>query len=295
MARRKIKVPTYRKLTDNVSDTFNAMKKQLINMLKEHEYICLTADVWSSRAQSYLGVTVHILTTDFERKSFMLALRQIRTKQTYDVLAESISQVMADFEIDVDKVTNIVTDGGSAFCKAFKEFGVVVSRDTMEHELVNSNDCNDHFEDIGAVEHAPFFQFNDGEGFYSNSLNLVDYSNSIDQSDETNRASNLASASEDAEIFDIDDELHLFDSNELFEKEPANLKKYVLPQQRRCVSHILNLLSHDFEVKLNGAWKRYLWYRQQTYCSLCGCAVKEAPTRRLYAKKRLAPYYLFHA
>lgn len=261
VARRKIRVPSYRKLTKNVSDTFDSLKKKLVAVLKEQDYICITADVWSARAQSYLGVTVHYLSDDYDRKSFMLALRQIRTKQTYDVLAESMIKILDDFEINVDKVTNIVTDGGSAFCKAFKEFGVVVTEDTMEHELTSSEDCNDLLEDESCAEATPFFQFIDGGGFYSNTFDLNEYSSP------TNRNSSSADFPGSSQLGGVnfedmeDDELELLGlkdpMNELFE-EPRSEKTYKLPQQRRCVSHILNLLSHDFERKLSGPSKKCL-------------------------------------
>lgn len=124
----------------NVSNKYDNSKAKLTEIISEQEYVCLTTDVWSSRAQSYLGVTLHFLTPTLERIPVMLAFRQLREKQTYIVLAEAMCRIMEDFRIPVKKVTNIVTDGGSAFCKAFKEFGCEVGALIEENENIDEED-----------------------------------------------------------------------------------------------------------------------------------------------------------
>lgn len=58
-----------------LDERFTAMKTKLIEVLSEQQYVCVTTDVWSSRAQSYLGMTVHFLLPSYERISFVLAFR----------------------------------------------------------------------------------------------------------------------------------------------------------------------------------------------------------------------------
>lgn len=79
--------------------------------------------MWSSRAQAYLGMTVHYLTSTFERKSFLLAFRSLNEKETHEVLAAEINKILEEFGMPNYKVTHILTDGGSAFCKASKRYG----------------------------------------------------------------------------------------------------------------------------------------------------------------------------
>lgn len=105
-----------------LKDQYDEMKKRLTILLGKQKYICITTDVWSSRAQSYLGMTVHFINANFERESYVLSFRQLEHKQTYEELTSEIVAVLREYEIVVDKITHIVTDGGSAFCKAFKVF-----------------------------------------------------------------------------------------------------------------------------------------------------------------------------
>ena len=42
--------------------------------------VALTADCWESRNRGYIGISGHIITKDFERKSAILAMRRIRGK-----------------------------------------------------------------------------------------------------------------------------------------------------------------------------------------------------------------------
>ena len=86
------------------------MQHKLSELLSKQEYICVTCDVWSSRAQAYLGMSVHFINDNFERESFVLAFRQLKYKQTNVVMATEMTKVLKEYGIDVEKVTNIVTD-----------------------------------------------------------------------------------------------------------------------------------------------------------------------------------------
>lgn len=90
-----------------MKNRYEEKRTQLIDLLHEQTYVCLTADVWSSRAQSYIGVTAHYQTPDYERKSFLLAFKQIKDRQTHELLAAAIDGVLKEFKLDYLKVTHI--------------------------------------------------------------------------------------------------------------------------------------------------------------------------------------------
>lgn len=119
LSRRKVEMPSTKYFMECLKNRYEGVRIKIKNMLDAQTNICLTADVWSSRAQAYLGITVHFITETFERKSFLLAFRQLKGRQTHDVLAAEICKILRDFGIENEKITNIVTDGCSAFCKAF--------------------------------------------------------------------------------------------------------------------------------------------------------------------------------
>lgn len=81
---------------DTLKNRYAEVHSKLIMQLKDQSYVCLTADVWSSRSQAYIGITVHYLTAAIERKSFLLAFRRLKERQTNDVLAKVIDAVLKE-------------------------------------------------------------------------------------------------------------------------------------------------------------------------------------------------------
>lgn len=73
--------------------------------------------------RSFLGVTAHWVDSDTTkicaRKSAALACRRLIGSHTADLILHEIESVLQSFEI-MDKVTKIVTDGGSNFVCALK-------------------------------------------------------------------------------------------------------------------------------------------------------------------------------
>lgn len=74
--------------------------------------------------------------------------------------------MLREYHIDPDKVTHIITAGGSAFCKAFKIYGKRV--DTLVEaptDIIDDNN-NDDMDSIQIIE------VNDGEPFYGDIINF---------------------------------------------------------------------------------------------------------------------------
>lgn len=118
------------------------METVLIERLSQLKYLCATADAWSSRCQSYLGVTIHFLNTEpFKRESYVIGFKRILFKQTNDELARAINNIFLHFKIRKEQLRNIVTDGGSNFCKMFKVYGKPL--DAFDCENEESDDQTD--------------------------------------------------------------------------------------------------------------------------------------------------------
>lgn len=227
-------MPSRRKFMNILDDKNINMISLLKSILKEQANICVTCDVWSCRAQSYLGMTAHYIVKNFKRESVIIAFKQLHCRETYDYLAHQIDGIFKDLELNVEKITHIVTDGGNAFCKMFKVFGsendtivqnTLESKFDSEDENVpptvaagagNSSNQNKD-ESLDSVE--PFMSNNEGELFESEIL---------DFSYETNSA--------------IDDYLT---------KSVTSVHRPLkLPSQRRCYSHHLNLAPKDFKKEI---------------------------------------------
>lgn len=96
------------------------MKKEFESV----EYFCATADIWSTKHKSFLGVTLHWIDDEtLERKSKALCCRRFESPHNADRIAVMLSTIYDEFNI-LSKVICTVTDNASNFVKAFKEFGI---------------------------------------------------------------------------------------------------------------------------------------------------------------------------
>ena len=125
-------------------------------------FVCLTADIWSTRHRSFLGVTAHWVSIDIvtilffliklfklwnetnynillvsnvisysqindstmERIAGALACRRFKGDHTYLKISELLDDIMNEYSISISNVVSTVTDNGSNFVKAFREFGI---------------------------------------------------------------------------------------------------------------------------------------------------------------------------
>lgn len=93
--------------------------------LKEVQYCCTAADIWSTRHRSFFGYTCHYIEPiSFQRKHIALACRRFTGSHIYEKIAEIINNIHKEFELDNSKIILSITDNGSNFCKAFKEYGI---------------------------------------------------------------------------------------------------------------------------------------------------------------------------
>ncbi len=138
-------------VTTQLEEKFACKKRQLIDKLKTVDSVCTTADGWTSRRRSFLGVTVHWLDPEsLERKGGCLAIRQLSGRHTYDILAKTLESINTEFDI-AHKTCYTVTDSGANFVKAFRHFASVTEEvqeeaeaEVQQHE--NENDVEDETE-----------------------------------------------------------------------------------------------------------------------------------------------------
>jgi hypothetical protein len=78
-------VMSRRTLGRRINDTFVIQMLTVKEQLALQQFVCTTADVWSTSKRSYMGVTVHwIDTVSFDRCSAALACRRFKGKHSYD-------------------------------------------------------------------------------------------------------------------------------------------------------------------------------------------------------------------
>lgn len=133
---------------------------------KTVDYLCATADVWSTKHKSYMGVTVHwVDSKSLERKSSVLCCRRFESPHTGERIASLLNSIYSEFGI-ADKILVTVTDNASNFVKAFREFGI--SMDTFASlveakRIRQENDLNENLRDIDKDAEAIEFPMEEEE------------------------------------------------------------------------------------------------------------------------------------
>ncbi|XP_026328932.1 uncharacterized protein LOC113236922 [Hyposmocoma kahamanoa] len=101
------------------------LTEKLINILSNLDYVSTTADIWSTKTRSFLGVTAHWIDKNtLKRMSCVLSFDRFKGSHTYDKIAEMLFEIQSLFKLKLEQVVSTTTDNGSNFVKAFREFGV---------------------------------------------------------------------------------------------------------------------------------------------------------------------------
>ena len=139
----------------------------------------------------------------FCRKSVAFACRRFEGAHTYDRVAELLYDINNEFGISGNKIIATVTDNGSNFVKAFKEFGIKIA-------LVNDidDDDNDELEDR-----------DNGPGSTDNIADTVDNDR------------------ENVDVVDVGNIINMSSNADLLNCV------IVLPTHIRCASHTLSLVA----------------------------------------------------
>jgi hypothetical protein len=107
---------------DRIEKMTDSLKECLCHHLSKATKVCTTADIWTAHNRSFIGCTVHwIDEASLQRKSAALACPRIFGRHTFDVVASALEEINVRFGIS-NKTVCTVTDNGSYFTKAFKEF-----------------------------------------------------------------------------------------------------------------------------------------------------------------------------
>ncbi|XP_022182623.1 uncharacterized protein LOC111042352 [Myzus persicae] len=84
-----------------------------------------------------MGVTAHWISTNtLERGNCVLSCKRMNGKHSYDRIAELLQDTFNEYSLLREQIVSTVTDNGSNFIKAFKEFGY----DIQDHNMTDDMD-----------------------------------------------------------------------------------------------------------------------------------------------------------
>jgi len=127
-------------LTSRINEMYNETVKLIMKKLAEAHFICLTADAWSAHGRAFLGVTGHWISNEYKRESVVLACSRFKGKHSFDRISQELNSVIEKFNIKKSKIVCVVTDNGSNFVKAFKEFGITSKFETSGNGMESDDD-----------------------------------------------------------------------------------------------------------------------------------------------------------
>lgn len=156
-----LKIPSRRIISGDLNSRFDALKSNIKNSIAKNTYFCTTADIWSNKHRSFFGYTCHWLDKDYTRISAALVCKRFSGAHTFDRIAEVIQEINEEFNLNPFNIVATVTDNGSNFVKAFKEYGV------KDFKLEESHQSAEYDADLTAsgenyedeFENIEFFDF----------------------------------------------------------------------------------------------------------------------------------------
>ena len=103
-------VPSRKHIMKVLHDMNDDVKVHLQAELESVENVALTTDHWTSRAiDSYLGLTAHFITQDWELVAHVLTTKEVRERHTAVNVADDLQAVVDDWNL-APKVAGITTD-----------------------------------------------------------------------------------------------------------------------------------------------------------------------------------------
>ena len=171
---------TRKTFQSRLDDQFESASLEIKQELSKADYVCTTADIWSNRKRSFLGITAHVIDGGtLARKSWAISCERFPGTHSFDAIAERLQNNHEKYALDVTKLTKTVTDNATNFAKAFREFGLkeALTEDGEEVSIEEEEDDDDIvFEVINDLE-----QSNDTEGYllppqercFSHTLSLI--------------------------------------------------------------------------------------------------------------------------
>lgn len=111
------RIPDRRKITKLMENRYVELKEFYKANLERALSYTLTCDNWTDCTfQSYLGVTIHYLSQEFQNlimKNGCLGVFPLHTNHTAEYLAECLNSVIDDFKLDKKKIMAITSDGAA--------------------------------------------------------------------------------------------------------------------------------------------------------------------------------------
>ena len=114
-------IPSRKHVMSKLREMYAETREKLESKLSEVGSVSITLDFWTSHAnESFLGVTVHLISEEWVLCSYVLQTRNVKERHTADNVAECIRHVIVEWQIP-DKLCGITTDNARNIVAAARQ------------------------------------------------------------------------------------------------------------------------------------------------------------------------------
>lgn len=111
--------------------------------LANAKHLCTTADIWTENKISLLGVMIHWINDNLERKSAALACRRLQGALKFDHITGILFDIYNDYDLDTSKDEATVIENSPNYGKTFEMFGVKSKFTKFENEETSDSEVED--------------------------------------------------------------------------------------------------------------------------------------------------------
>lgn len=127
-----LQVLSQSKLKRQLDERYTKMSASIKHQLDQTKYVCMTADIWSSRECSFFGYTCHWLDRKYQRKSVALACKRFVGDKNQ--IFQMINDIHSKFELNNLKIVSTIIYNKSSYSEEFKHFGIKADLKSVQSE-----------------------------------------------------------------------------------------------------------------------------------------------------------------
>lgn len=116
------KIPSRETIKTRVDEKYEAMSHLFKTYITNSANYCITYDIWTETMQnkSFVGVTIHFLDNS-QLLSGTLGVFELTEKHTSMYIAQKLTDIFAEWNISIEKVSAVITDNDSTVMKVNRE------------------------------------------------------------------------------------------------------------------------------------------------------------------------------
>lgn len=101
---------------------FDTIARNIDQIVDNHRPFSIALDIATTKGmrQAFLGIVIFYVDADMMLKRFALDMIELTERHTGDYLNEVVKQALEEWDLHIENIAGLVTDGAANMKKAFK-------------------------------------------------------------------------------------------------------------------------------------------------------------------------------